>query len=211
MTAALDVLREGGFNVQSVRAGAGQHDTTPGALTSHIARRDELTVLVLNQTPGQAALNTGRQSWRASAEVLMRDMRRDLLDQYLPPSAASPGGPWGPNSLKILDAWLDLFLNAGLTNEQATYATTAVVDFVFGSASIQHSGVRSGPALSDGSDWLAKVLRRSPMDQFVGMRTAGKEFITAAADDVFVQGMTLVLDGITTRFFAEPRKPTLSE
>ncbi len=197
--AALQVLRECGFEALTVRAVADRLETSSGALYQHIASRDELIVLIADHYLGDVRLQGGGRGWRADVETLMREMRQILLDQPLPPSAAMGKAVWGPNTLRIIDAALGLFLDAGLTDEHATYATATMIDFVFGAAAIQRGGGR-GPNGATGTDERSQFHNSLPADQFPALRTAGAAFLAASADDVFTNGMALLLDGVTSRF-----------
>lgn len=199
MEAALNVLREHGFEALTVRAVADRLATSSGSLYQHIASRDELIVLIADHYLGDVRIGRGGGGWRAGVEELMREMRRILIDQPLPPSAALGRAIWGPNTLRIIDAALGLFLDAGLTDEQATYATTALIDFVFGAAAIQRGGGR-GPDGAAGADERAAFGESLPANQFAALRKAGPTFLAASADDVFSQGMALFLDGVASRF-----------
>ncbi|MCM3884348.1 TetR/AcrR family transcriptional regulator [Frankia sp. R82] len=203
--AAIEVLNERGFEALTVRAVADRLDTSSGALYQHIASRDELIVLVADHYLGQARLRPGSGAdWRTDVEELIREIRRILLEAPLPPSASTDRAIWGPGTLRIVDAALGLFLAAGLTNDQASFATAAIIDFVFGAVSIQRgSGGRGLHGAGDG-DSIRTFLETLPGDQYTALRTAGPAFLAASADSVFAQGMAFVLDGVASRFFGQP-------
>ncbi|MCK9923960.1 TetR/AcrR family transcriptional regulator [Frankia sp. AgPm24] len=199
--AAIEVLDERGFEALTVRAVADRLDTSSGALYQHIASRDELIVLIADHYLGQARLHPGGGTdWRTDVEELMREMRRVLLEAPLPPSASTDRAIWGPGTLRIVDAALGLFLAAGLTNDQAGFATAAIIDFVFGAVAIQRGSGGRGP---HGAGDISAFLNTLPPDQYLALRTAGPAFLAASADSVFAQGMALVLDGVASRFFGQ--------
>ncbi|MCK9898246.1 TetR/AcrR family transcriptional regulator [Frankia sp. AgB32] len=202
MRAAIEVLDERGFEALTVRAVADRLDTSSGALYQHIASRDELIVLIADHYLGQARLQAGSgMDWRTGVEELMREMRRVLLEAPLPPSASTDRAIWGPGTLRIVDAALGLFLAAGLTNDQAGFATAAIIDFVFGAVAIQRGSGGRGPHGAGDADDISAFLNTLPPDQYLALRTAGPAFLAASAESVFTQGMALVLDGVTSRFF----------
>ncbi|MGF7235598.1 MAG: TetR/AcrR family transcriptional regulator C-terminal domain-containing protein, partial [Frankia sp.] len=139
------------------------------------------------------------QGWRADIEALMREMRRIMLSHPLPTSAARSWSAYGPNMLRIIDTALGRFLEAGLTNEQAAYATTTMIEFLAGATSIERStaGRRSTGAI--GSAGFHQLLDELPAGQFTALRAAGAAYVTASADDVFARGVAVLLDGVTSQ------------
>nr|MDT0666089.1 TetR/AcrR family transcriptional regulator C-terminal domain-containing protein [Micromonospora sp. DSM 115978] len=71
--------------------------------------------------------------WRADVEALMREMRRVVLSQPLPPSTGRRNSGYGPNMLRVVDAVLGLFREAGLDDQRAAYTTISMIEFVAGS------------------------------------------------------------------------------
>jgi len=197
--AAIEVLNDGGSAALTVRAVAERLDTSSGALYQHIASREELIVLVTDHYFGQVRIQPRGPDWRAGVEDLMREMRRILLGAPLPPSASTDKALWGPNTLRIVDAALGLFLDAGLPADQATYATAAIIDLVLGAVAIQRGNGGRGPEGAPDSNELGTFLEALPQDRYQALRTAGAAFLAASADDVFTQGMALLLDGVTSR------------
>jgi len=198
--AAMDVLRSGGLEALTVRAVAERLGTSSASLYRHIASRDELIVLLLDHCLGDVRPRRTGRGWRADVEQLMREIRRVMLEQPLPPSVGLSRPAWGPNTLRINDAALSLFLEAGLTEEQAAYATTAMMAFLAGATAIQRSNTGRGPSGVAGTSRFDEFLDGLPADELPGLRTAGAALMAASTDDVFTQGMALFLDGITCRF-----------
>ncbi|OHV47468.1 TetR family transcriptional regulator [Pseudofrankia sp. BMG5.36] len=195
--AALDVLREGGFDALTLRCVAERLDTTIASLYRHIASRDELIALIADHVMGDIRLDRTGRGWRADVEALMRDFRRISLDQPLPPSARSRSG-YGPNMLRVVDAALGLFLEAGLSAEQAGYATITMLELM-ASAVILRAHRGQGPGGAMGSDGFDELLDRLPADQFTALRASGSTYVSAGADDVFDHSMAIFLDGVASQ------------
>ncbi|MGF7233399.1 MAG: TetR/AcrR family transcriptional regulator [Frankia sp.] len=196
--AALAVLREGGLEALTLRAVAQRLGTNGTAsLYRHIASRDELMVLIIDHTLGEVRLDRTGQGWRADIEALMREMRRVILEQPVPSTATRSRSINGPNMLRIVDAALGRFLDAGLTHKRAALATITMIEFVGGAADIQRSIAGRGPTGASGSAGFHLLLEGLPPGQLTALRTAGADYVAASADDVFTSGMTILLDGVT--------------
>lgn len=194
---ALEVLREGGLEALTLRAVAHRLGTSGTAsLYRHIASRDELIVLIVDHTLAEVRLDRTGRGWRADIEALMREIRRVILDQPLPSSAARSRSANGPNMLRVVDAALGLFLDAGLTDKQAAFATITMIEFVGGAVDIQRSTAGRGPTGSTGSAGFHQLLDDLPPGQLTALRTAGAHYLAASADDVFTSGLTVFLDGV---------------
>ena len=197
--AALEVLRTGGLEALTVRAVADRLDTSSASLYRHIASRDELIALIVDHVLGDIRLDRTGRGWRADIETLMRELRRVILDQPLPLSAARSRSTYGPNMLRLVDAALGLFRQAGLTDEQAAHTTITMIEFVAGSATIQRSTLGRTPHGAVGSDGFDQLLDGLPADHLPALRAAGTAFMTASDDDVFAHGMSVFLDGVTSQ------------
>ncbi|ABW15560.1 transcriptional regulator, TetR family [Parafrankia sp. EAN1pec] len=195
---ALEILREGGLDALSVRAVAVRLGTSAGSLYRHIASRDELVALIADQVMGGIRLDRTGRGWRADVEALMREMRRVFLEQPLPPSATR-GEAYGPNMLRVVDAALGLFLEAGLTNEQAAYATSTTLKFVAAATSIQRSAASRATGRKAGGADFGQLLDALPAGQFTALHTAGPIYADISADDVFTHGMAILLDGVSSQ------------
>ncbi|CAI7979555.1 TetR/AcrR family transcriptional regulator, tetracycline repressor protein [Frankia sp. Hr75.2] len=195
---ALEILREGGLDALSVRAVAVRLGTSAGSLYRHIASREELVALIADHVMGDIRLDRTGRGWRADVEALLREMRRVFLEQPLPPSATR-GEAYGPNMLRVVDAALGLFLEAGLTNEQAAYATSTTLKFVAAATSIQRSAASQATGRKAGGADFGQLLDALPASQFTALRVAGPIYADISADDVFTQGMAILLDGVASR------------
>jgi AcrR family transcriptional regulator len=201
--AALEVLREGGLGALTVRAVADRLGTSSASLYRHIASREELLALIVDHVLGDIRLDTTGRGWRADVEALMRELRRVILEQPLPASAARSRTTYGPNMMRLVDAALGLFLRAGLSDERAAYATITMIEFVAGSATIQRSALGRTPWGAAGSDGFDRLLDGLPADRLPALRAAGAAFVTASVDEVFTHGMAVFLDGVTRQLPGE--------
>lgn len=202
--AALEILRAGGLEALTVRAVADRLDTSSASLYRHIASRDELIALIVDHVLGDIRLDHTGRGWRADVEALMGELRRVILEQPLPPSAARSRSTYGPNMLRLVDAALGLFLQAGLSDEQAAHTTITMIEFVAGSATIQRSTLGRTPYGAVGSDGFDQLLHGLPADRLPALRAAGTAFMTTSVDDVFTHGMAVFLDGVTSQLPPHP-------
>ncbi|WP_307838663.1 MULTISPECIES: TetR/AcrR family transcriptional regulator [unclassified Frankia] len=203
--AALEILRDGGLEALTVRALAERFETSNASLYRHFASRDELIALIGDHVMGEVRLDRTGRGWRADVEALMSEMRRVILSQPLPSSAARRMSAYGPNMLRVLDAALGPFLEAGLSDDEAARTTISLINFVAGSADIDRSDAGRGPRGDTGSAGFDLLLDRLPPDRFEALRTAGNAYTAAAADEVFAHGLAIFLDGVTSQLAATGR------
>lgn len=195
--AALCLLREDGLDALTLRSVAERLDTTIASLYRHIASRDELIALIADHVMRDIRVDRTGRGWRADIETLMRDMHRLTLDQPLPPSARSRSG-YGPNMLRVVDAALGLFLEAGLTEEQAGYTTITMLE-VLASSAMRRSHRGQSPAGATGSDGFDELLDALPDGRFTALRAAGHIYVSAPADAIFDHTLTIFLDGVESQ------------
>ncbi|MCX4091939.1 TetR/AcrR family transcriptional regulator [Nocardia sp. alder85J] len=204
--AALELLREGGVEALTVRAVADRLGTRSASLYRHIAGREELIALIADHVMGDIRIERTDRGWRADVEALMHEMRRVMLSQPLPASAARNTAGYGPNTLRLIDAALELFLAAGLDPAQAAYTTTAMIQLVAGGADIQRSAVGRGARGATRSAGFAELVHDLPADRFTAIRTAGADYVAAPADEVFTHGVQIFLDGVAARLDRQDRR-----
>lgn len=197
--AAMDVLREDGVEALTLRAVADRLNTSSASLYRHITSRDELMALMADHVLGNIRLPSSERGWRADVEALMHELRRVLLAQPLPPSAARSTSGYGPNGLRLLDAALGMFLGAGLDTAQAAFATTTMIQFVAGVVDIERSAAGRGSQGATRADGFDQLLAGLDAERFTALRAAGAAYLAMPADDVFSYGMNRFLDGIAGR------------
>jgi AcrR family transcriptional regulator len=195
--AALALLRDDGLDALTLRSVAVRLDTTIASLYRHIASRDELIALIGDHVMGDIRFDRTGRGWRADVEALMRGMHRISLDQPLPPSTRSRAG-YGPNMLRVVDAALSLFLEAGLTEEQAGYATITMLEFLASSA-IRRAHRGQSPTGAAGSDGFDQLLDALPAGQFAALRAAGDIYVSAPAGEIFDHSLAIFLDGVASQ------------
>lgn len=198
--AALEVLREDGVDALTVRNVAARLHTRSASLYRHIAGRDELIALIADHVMGDIHIVGTGCGWRADVEALMYEMRRVMLSQPLPSSAArTTAGSYGPNTLRVIDAALRLFLQAGMNSRNAAYTATAMLHFVAGTAGIQRSAVGRGPHGATRSAGFTRLLDSLPADNYTALRAAGADYVATPADEVFAHSVAIFLDGVESR------------
>lgn len=201
---ALDILREGGLDALTLRAVASRLQAGSNAsLYRHIASRDELIVLIIDHLMGHIRFERTGRGWRADTESLMREMRRVILDQPLPTSVTRNRSAYGPNMLRVVNAILGIFLDVGLTNQQAAFAAITMIEFVASAATIERTTAGRRRAGEIRAADLHDLMVGLPPDEWTALLAAGADYLTATADDVFARGMTLFLDGIAAQLPGE--------
>ena len=198
--AAMDIVDREGLDALTVRRLADRFGTSSGSLYRHIDSREELVVLIIDHALGGVDLTPDPRGWRASSEAILTSLRAATMrhPRFLPAVQSFPLR--GPNALRVIDGVLAVFLGAGLGPAQATYASTACLNYVFGASALLSgpAGLRppSAPILMDAQE----AARVYPPDSHPALQEAEGEFATLTADDLFPNGLAIVLDGIAARF-----------
>ncbi|MCU1393945.1 MAG: hypothetical protein JWM34_2373 [Ilumatobacteraceae bacterium] len=168
---ALSIVDTDGLDVLTVRRLADTLGTGSASLYRHVASREELLVLLVDEVLGEIVLPATGLGGRAKVEWLSIEFRRVLLahPHLLPALAASP--LLGPNAMRGAEAGLANLIEAGFDMPVAMPAYLAMIDYVLGTVYFDTS--RAGRTLRD--------------DLSIERPTA---------EEVFRFGLTTFLDGL---------------
>lgn len=200
--AAIAIVDAEGPDALTVRRLADAFGTSSASLYRHIASRDELLVLMVDQGLGAIDLSPATATaapgaWRADAERVLASVRDVTLrhPRFVPITLAFPLR--GPNFYRLVDRLIAAFGGAGLAPEQATYAVTTCLNYVFGVAALQASAAaRRADRLGSGEDVADAVVPEGCTE----LRALAGTLALVSPDDVFRNGLAIVFDGIASRF-----------
>jgi AcrR family transcriptional regulator len=186
---ALVVVDEEGLDALTVRRLADELATGSASLYRHVASRDELLVLIVDDVLGEMVYPPATLGGRAKVESLAGELRRVLMahPRLLPALTASP--LQGPNALRGVEHGLTYLLEMGYEPATAIPACMALIDYVLGTVYFDTS--RAGrDRLSDGT---IGVLGALPTQMVPALLAPWDP------DEVFRFGLTAFLEGLDQR------------
>jgi AcrR family transcriptional regulator len=190
--AAADLVRADGLEALSVRQVANRLGVWPTTVIHHAGgRRDGLLPLLIEHLA--AGIRTDLPgSWRARLTELGSEIRSVALAHRGLADVLLRSGATGPQALRLADAILGAFEDAGLDPDDAQDACDVFLTYVLGSAGRQAAA--TAPARWQG---FARALDKAEPDSYPALRRASG---TIRGDDArFAGGLDLVLDAIADR------------
>ena len=190
--AAADLVAAEGLGALSVRQVAGRLGVWPTTVMHHAGgRRDGLIPLLIEHLA--ATISTDAQGgWRSRLTALGDDIRRVALAHRGLADVVLRSGATGPQALRLADAILGAFEEAGLGPDEAQDAYDVFLTYVLGSAGRQATA--TAPARWQGFE---RALAEAEPDSYPALRRMGG---TLRGDDArFAGGLELVLDAIADR------------
>ncbi|MEV6911149.1 TetR/AcrR family transcriptional regulator [Amycolatopsis sp. NPDC051071] len=181
------------------------------SLYRHVANRDELVELVVDEVYGEISVpeNSDPAKWRAAATVGAQSVRAMILRHPWVASLLGAVGLsyLGPNVMRLNERMLNLFEAAGFPGDEADQALSAVIAYVVGVGTSEAAWLttlaKSGRSEQEWSEHLRPAIeeasreyphQRERIAQFDG--TADPEQFR---DEKFRYGLDRMLDGLEIR------------
>jgi hypothetical protein len=190
--AAADLVAADGLEALSVRQVAQRLGVWPTTVMHHAGgQRDGLIPLLIEHLA--AGIRTDSHgNWRTRLAELGGEMRRVVLAHRGVADVVLRSGATGPHALRLADAILGAFEDAGLDADDAQDAYDVFLAYVLGSAGRQATA--TAPARWHG---FGRALDQAEPDSYPALRRASG---TIRGDDArFAGGLDLVLDAIAAR------------
>ncbi|MEU3063794.1 TetR/AcrR family transcriptional regulator C-terminal domain-containing protein [Streptomyces subrutilus] len=208
VAAAIELLDRDGTEALSMRKLGSHLNAAATSLYRHVANRDELIQLVVDEVHGELDLpaTADRGRWRAAITRLAADLRTmTLRHPWIAPELGQVGLVHiGPNALRMSRAMLAQFEAAGFTADERGRAAGTLAAYVIGIATSEAAYLsliaRSG---TSEEEWVAAL--RPAHDAAAGQRpreagSAGRDaHPRQLRDDDFAYGLERVLDGLAAR------------
>ncbi|KFU80919.1 regulatory protein, tetR family [Amycolatopsis lurida] len=205
---AIKVADEGGLEAVTMR-GVGQRLNATGmALYRHVANREALIELMIDQVVKEFAYPEGRpEHWRDALQAAARqDWRSYFAHPWMLAATATAKPPMGPNMLASMEWSLATFDGLGLSGAEKLYLLGVVNSYGQGLAlSWGHGFLARGEDREDAAEWWMANLpgegevetsprysRLLEVTKSLGVSPASEGYI----DDEFEFGLQRVLDGI---------------
>ncbi|MFJ8916768.1 TetR/AcrR family transcriptional regulator [Amycolatopsis sp. NPDC102389] len=204
---AIELLDGGGVDALSMRKLGARLGVAAPSMYTHVATKDELVELVVDAVYGEVALPE-EGPWRVTAGRFARDLRSVFLRHpWLGSLLGETGVAYlGPNVLKMSEAALALFEDAGFSLDDADLAWNTVMAFVVGRATSEAAWLttleRGGQSEAEWKErlWPAaeQAVRDHPrLKKLYAARRRQDPGETNEAD--FERGLDCVFDGLATR------------
>lgn len=205
VAAAIAVLDADGLAGLTMRRVARELDAGAMSLYRHVAGREELLDLVLEELASSVPDLRITGDWRVDVANLGRGARKALLQRRDLTLLLTARLGQGPAALWSLERALGIFRGAGFPVADAVRANHALGYFVSGACTWESVGLggASDPAeraarAADAAERLAGL----PSEAFPHLAEAAGELFAGTADDRFEYGLAALLDGFAARLAA---------
>ncbi|MDS0140314.1 MULTISPECIES: TetR/AcrR family transcriptional regulator [unclassified Amycolatopsis] len=208
VAAALELLDAEGLEALSMRTLGARLDAAATSLYRHVANKDELLELVVDEVYGQIEVPEIRDGdWRRAVTACAASTRAALLRHAWIASVLGQTGLayLGPNVMRLNERMLALFETAGFRPAEADRALGAVMAYVIGTATTEAAWLttvaRSGRTEQEWIDRLRPALREAtkPYPRLHALATAEGGDAETSRGDGFAYGLERMLDGLTAR------------
>ncbi|TVT54651.1 TetR family transcriptional regulator [Amycolatopsis rhizosphaerae] len=206
---AVRLLDEEGIDALSMRKLGTRLGAAATSLYRHVANKDELLELVVDEVVGELRVPPPGPNWRAAVHECARDIRAVLLRHpWIVTLLGGAGTAYlGPNMMLFSEDMLALFEGAGLGLPEANRAMTIAFAYVIGMTSTEAAWLtmltRTG---RDEAEWMRRMwpVARRAAEPYPRLRTLyaeqggeqGDQDPRRHRDEEFEYGLDRVLDGL---------------
>ncbi|GAA4062573.1 TetR/AcrR family transcriptional regulator [Nonomuraea soli] len=206
VAAAMKLLDTEGLEALSLRRLGVELGAAATAFYRHVANKDELIELVVNEVYGELRID-GEAPWRESVTVIAHSFRAAILRHPWFVSVIGEVGLayLGPNVMGKTDQMLAVLERAGFALEDADLAMTAVLSFVVGHTTSEAAWLttlaRSGRSEQEWMDGLVPVAEQAaqPYPALRRLFELQRRSGAATREDSFAYGLELILDSLERR------------
>ncbi|MFJ8909999.1 TetR/AcrR family transcriptional regulator [Amycolatopsis sp. NPDC102389] len=181
------------------------------SLYRHVANRDELIELVVDEVYGEITVPHGDDParWREAAVVGAESVRAMILRHpWVASLLGSVGLSYlGPNVMRLNERLLGVFVGAGFPGDEADQAISAVISYVIGMGTTEAAWLttvaKSGRSEREWAERLRPAVeeaaREHPHQREMLARGEGEADPVRLRDEKFRYGLDRMLDGLETR------------
>ncbi|MEU4798229.1 TetR/AcrR family transcriptional regulator [Streptomyces sp. NPDC023327] len=207
---AVQLLDAEGIEALSMRGLGNRLNAGATSLYRHVANRDELIELVVDEVYGELRIPAARDEteWRAAAVDAAHSLRAMALRHPWVASVLGQVGlsHLGPNAMRMADQLLALFETAGFPSHETDRAMSTLVSYVIGMATSEAAYLsmiaRSGSTEREWVESLRPALEEATRDHprlAEGHAAQRDKDPAKVRDESFDYGLQCTLDGLTAR------------
>ncbi|GIG57729.1 transcriptional regulator [Longispora fulva] len=202
VAAAFKILDAEGLEAVTMRRIADELDTGPASLYAHVANKDELYALLLDQAAGEVRLPApDAEHWQDRAKDFLRDLNRVLISHKDLGRAALARIPVSPNALASSEALLAILRTGGVPDQDCAWAADILSLYVVAHA--YENGLQQLHGDEDeGMAYVAAIgeyFHQLPSDRFPNIVGLAGLLTTGDGDVRFEFGLDLLIRGLAAR------------
>lgn len=207
---AVRLLDDEGIDALSMRRLGARLDAAPTSLYIHVANKDELIELVVDEIYGELQVPdmSDAAHWREAVSTCAQRMRATMLRHTWIASVLGGTGMagLGPNLMRLSEQMLALLESAGFSLTEANSAMNAVFSYVIGATTSEAAWLamlaRSGQTEQQWNERLGPAVEHAVRSHprlraLYGTDDGHSRALTR--EDEFDHGLSLVLDGLAGR------------
>lgn len=206
VSAALKIVDEQGMSALSMRAVAQALGTGPASLYAHVASKEQLVDLLLDQIYGDVEIpQADPKRWKEQLRELAWSVRRVALAHPGIATAMLSAPPMGPNGLRMMEGGVALMRAAGTPDAVTAYAGELLGQYIAVAVLEQETfHARFGSDEEKVHEWIAQFrgyLETLPAGQFpnlVAITRTGAFMAPTSDDDRFDLGLDIIIRGLST-------------
>lgn len=208
--AAIGVLQESGLDGLSTRRVADRLGVKSPALYWHVSSKEALLAMVADTICAHMKLPRKGISYRKRLEAIAREYRRVLLAYRDAPRLFAGLPPTGPHRMRLYEAAVGAFREAGFPAPEAVAMATSFRYFLLGLVSEEARQLR---ATDSGrlrpTDALQRELARlgEAGGRYPNLQEASGSLVKMDAERLFRMSLSILLDGVDQHVAARQRKP----
>jgi AcrR family transcriptional regulator len=200
VAAALAIVDTEGVDALSMRRLARAMNAAPMSLYRHVRDKDELLDLLVEALAQRLPTLSPTESWQHTILTAMRSVRRLLVDHPGLAGLLTSRLFLSPTVVQAIDTTLAALRRAGLTEEDAARTLPALWMLTFGATFSEQSmvGRAHGEGLEAFRRRFTEQARQAATDH-PGLAAAAERWVQLSDEELFEQGMALMLAGIAAR------------
>jgi TetR/AcrR family tetracycline transcriptional repressor len=210
VAAAVAVLDADGLAGLTMRRVARELGTGAMSLYRHVASRDDLLDLVLDELVAAVPASRLTGEWRVDVAVLARDVRAALLRRRDLTLLLTARLGQGAGGLAALDRALGIFLRAGFSPRDAVRSNHALGAYVSGSCTWEAVGLGGEVDPAERAKRAAAATARLaevPPEAHPHVAAAASELLAGTAEDRFEFGLARLLEGFAVELASTAGHP----
>jgi AcrR family transcriptional regulator len=201
--AALRVLGREGLDAVTMRRVAEELGAGAASLYVHVADKDELDSLMLDQVLGELRLpEPVPKRWQEQLTALARELVRVMEANMGIARVAIANPPVGPNALRVTDWMLGLLRTAGATDPVAAYGSDLVWLYCTSVALEVSAYAATGfdPAdVADRATQMRQYLASLPSDRFPNVVALASPITGGGGDERLEFGLDVLIGGLAAK------------